>query len=376
MPRLGGGRATLLLSARSEFSVAGDKGRVMARFAPPEATYDHLAITPHEEARLVELNRTGLLDSPREPRFDNIVNLVTQALGVPMAAVTLVDRERAWMKASVGLSGSETPRWQSFCSHAVALNEVLVVQDATLDARFVDNPSVTADPHIRFYAGVPLRTAGGYAIGTLCAVDSSPRQPSEREISMLGSLAALVVEQVELHLAANTDTLTGAMRRGAFLSAGERDLARARRNGSPFLCLFLDADHFKTINDTFGHAAGDEVLKAIVADCTSVIRKSDYIGRLGGEEFCVFLPDASIQSGVEIAERIRAKVAAPRPGATAVTVSVGVAAALPEDVSVDGLVERADRAVYEAKRLGRNRVFAQWAPLEATATPAQRRTTV
>jgi diguanylate cyclase (GGDEF)-like protein len=301
---------------------------------------------------------TGLLDTAPEARFDSIVRLVTQALGVPMAAVTLVDRDRAWMKASAGLSGSETPRWQSFCSHAVALDEVLVVPDATLDARFVDNPSVTADPHIRFYAGIPLRTARGHALGTLCAVDRVPRQPSDREISMLSGLAELVVEQIELRLAANTDTLTGAMQRGAFLSAGERDLARVRRNGSPFLCLFLDVDHFKTINDTFGHATGDKVLKGIVADCGSVLRRSDYVGRMGGEEFCIFLPDASPASAADIAERIRTTIAAPRPDTGAVTVSIGIASALPGDATVESVVDRADRAVYEAKRLGRNRTHA------------------
>lgn len=328
----------------------------MAKAAAQRASYDHLAITPREEARLGELNRTGLLDSPWEQQFDGIVRLVTHALGVPMAAVTLVDRERAWMKASVGLDGSETPRWQSFCSHAVALDEALVVPDATLDARFAGNPSVTGDPHIRFYAGVPLRSARGWALGTLCALDVAPREPTEREISVLRGLGDLVVEQIELHLAANTDTLTGAMRRNAFLSAGDRDLARAQRKGSPFLCLFLDADHFKTINDTFGHAAGDEVLKGIVADCSAVLRRSDYVGRMGGEEFCIFLPDASPARAVEIAERIRRTVAERRVGGASVTVSIGIASALPEDATVESVVHRADQAVYEAKRRGRNRI--------------------
>ena len=175
---------------------------------------------------------------------------------------------------------------------------------------------------------------------------------------MLSGLAELVVEQIELRLAANTDTLTGAMQRGAFLSAGERDLARVRRNGSPFLCLFLDVDHFKTINDTFGHATGDKVLKGIVADCSSVLRRSDYVGRMGGEEFCIFLPDASPASATDIAERIRTTIAAPRPDTGAVTVSIGIASALPGDATVESVVDRADRAVYEAKRLGRNRTHA------------------
>ncbi len=324
---------------------------------PSIPAYDHLAMSPQEEARLVELNKTGLLDTPREPEFDSIVRLVTNALHVPMAAVTLVDRERAWLKASVGLSGSESPRWQSFCSHAVAIGEVLVVPDATLDSRFANNPSVTADPHIRFYAGVPLRTAGGHALGTLCAVDRVPREPSERELSVLSGLADLVVEQIELKLAANTDNLTGAMQRRAFVAAGERDLARARRRGASFVCLFLDADHFKAINDTFGHATGDDVLRRLVSDSSSVIRNCDYIGRLGGEEFCIFLPEASPVDATDIAERIRKKIEeSAREGGPHVTVSIGVAVASPEDEAVESVIKRADQAVYEAKRLGRNRV--------------------
>lgn len=326
--------------------------------ARPFEAHDHLAITPAEDARLVALNKTGLLDTPSDPQFESIVRLVTRALDVPMAAVTLVDRERAWIKASVGLEGSESPRWQSFCSHAVALDEVLVVPDASLDHRFVDNPSVTADPHIRFYAGIPLRAAGGYALGTLCAIDRAPRQPSDRDIDVLKSLADLVVEQIELRLAASTDGLTGAMQRGAFIAAGERDLARARRNGSTLVCLLLDADHFKAINDTFGHAAGDEVLKEIVSACSSVVRKTDYIGRMGGEEFCIFLPDASPASAMQIAERIRTTIASLRPGIAAVTVSIGIATASPQDETVESVVDRADQAVYAAKRLGRNRIHA------------------
>jgi len=324
----------------------------------PSLDYDHLEMSPKEEARLVELNRTGLLDTQPEPEFDNVVRLVTTALSVPMAAVTLVDRERAWLKSSIGLSGSQSPRWQSFCSHAVSLGEALVVPDATRDPRFVDNPQVTADPHIRFYAGIPLKTDEGHALGTLCAIDRVPREPSDREISVLQGLADLVVEQIELRLAANTDGLTGVMQRRAFLSAGERDLARTRRSGAPFICLFLDADHFKQINDTFGHATGDAVLRRIVTDCTSVVRSCDYIGRLGGEEFCVFLPEASPAAAKEIAERIRAKIEQSDHQGPRVTVSIGIAISSPDDQTVESVIKRADEAAYEAKRSGRNRVHA------------------
>jgi len=322
-------------------------------------TYDHLAITTSEEKRLAELERTGLLDTAPEPEFDRIVRLVTSALNVPMASVTLVDRDRQWFKASIGLRSRETPRSESFCSHAVALDTVLIVPDATLDERFLDNPSVVGLPNIRFYLGIPLRTAEGFTLGTLCAMDHVSRAPSDREVAILSGLAELVVEQIELRLAANVDGLTGAMQRRAFLAEAARDFARARRAGRPLGCLLLDADHFKDVNDSFGHAIGDAVLRNIATGCQLVLRESDYLGRLGGEEFCVMLPDAELTDAYAVAERIRQHVAGLRltvgDNGLRVTVSIGVAAIAATDSSVTALIDRADRAMYEAKLGGRNR---------------------
>jgi diguanylate cyclase (GGDEF)-like protein len=334
----------------------------MARSVDPQ-TYDHLDGTPGKEgARLAELKRSALLDSPPEPEFDRIVRLVTSALGVPMAAVTLIDRDRQWFKASIGLKSSETPRSESFCSHVVALDDTLVVPDARTDMRFNDNPSVIGDPYVRFYLGVPLRTASGLTLGSLCAIDNVSREASERDISILSGLADLVVEQIELRLSANTDGLTGAMQRRAFLAEAARDFARARRRDGPFACLLLDVDHFKAINDRFGHAAGDAALRHTVQVCREALRESDYVGRLGGEEFCVALPEATCNDGVEVGERIRRRVAE-HPAAAAgsligLTLSIGVAGIRPDDATVSAVIERADQAMYEAKRAGRNRTLA------------------
>jgi diguanylate cyclase (GGDEF)-like protein len=235
----------------------------------------------------------------------------------------------------------------------------MVVPDARADARFSDNPSVVGDPYVRFYLGVPLRTSGGVTLGSLCAIDNVSREASERDISILSGLADLVVEQIELRLSANTDGLTGAMQRRAFLAEAGRDFARARRRGAPFACLLLDVDHFKTINDRYGHAAGDAALRHIVAVCRSVLRESDYIGRLGGEEFCVMLPDATSDDALRIAERIRHRVAE-QPVATAgdligMTLSIGVTDMGPQDAAVTAMIERADQAMYRSKQAGRNR---------------------
>jgi diguanylate cyclase (GGDEF)-like protein/PAS domain S-box-containing protein len=155
--------------------------------------------TPPDEAERLELLRAlNLLDTPAEPVFDRITRLVAHILNVPIALVSLVDADRQWFKSRVGLEATETPREVAFCAHAITQTAPMIVVDATQDARFEDNPLVTGNPNIRFYAGVPLRSAGGLAIGTLCAIDSKPRQLSADETNILIDLAALVSKEVQL----------------------------------------------------------------------------------------------------------------------------------------------------------------------------------
>ena len=154
---------------------------------------------PSDEAERLELlHALNLLDTPAEPVFDRITRLVAQILDVPIALVSLIDTDRQWFKSRVGLDAIETPREVAFCAHAIMQTAPMIVADATQDARFEDNPLVTGNPNIRFYAGVPLRSAGGLAIGTLCAIDSKPRQLSADETNILIDLAALVSKEVQL----------------------------------------------------------------------------------------------------------------------------------------------------------------------------------
>ncbi len=153
---------------------------------------------PDEVQRLNVLHALNLLDTPAEAVFDRITRLAAQVLNVPIALVSLVDADRQWFKSCVGLDAVETPREVAFCAHAIMQAAPLIVADATQDVRFSANPLVTGDPNIRFYAGVPLRSAGGLAIGTLCAIDSKPRQFSADETNILIDLAALVSKEVQL----------------------------------------------------------------------------------------------------------------------------------------------------------------------------------
>lgn len=153
-------------------------------------------IPPDEAERLQALRDLCLLDTPPEERFDRVVRFAAEQLDVPIALVSLIDGDRQWFKSKVGLETLETGRDVSFCGHAIMQSELFVVEDARLDSRFADNPLVTGDPGVRFYAGAPLRAKNGERIGTLCVIDRVPRTLGTVELAVLESLRALVNETI------------------------------------------------------------------------------------------------------------------------------------------------------------------------------------
>jgi PAS domain S-box-containing protein len=152
----------------------------------------------NEPARLRALAEYDVLDSPPEAEFDTLTRLAAELLGVPIALVSLVDSDRQWFKSRYGLDAPETSREVSFCGHVVEAESPLVVADTLADDRFSDNPLVTGNPRIRFYAGQPLRTSDGFVLGTLCAIDTKPRELSDAQRETLGMLARQVVALLEL----------------------------------------------------------------------------------------------------------------------------------------------------------------------------------
>jgi excisionase family DNA binding protein len=161
------------------------------------ATAPDYPVPVDEARRLAALGASGLLDSDNDDAFDRVTWLASHATSCPMALITLLSAQRQWFKSRVGVDERETARAQAFCSHALMHDAPFVVEDALSDARFADNPMVVGAPYIRFYAGYPVRTADGLALGFLCVLDTEPRRLREREMRALRELAAIASSEVQ-----------------------------------------------------------------------------------------------------------------------------------------------------------------------------------
>jgi diguanylate cyclase (GGDEF)-like protein len=331
--------------------------------AAPPAPGNALSL---EAQRVADLHSYEILDTPAQPQFDRIVNMASTLLKMPISLVTLIDSTRQWFKAQHGIGGCETAREHAMCDHTIRHDDVMVVEDATLDPRFADNPYVLGAPNVRFYAGAPLKTPQGFNLGSLCVIDNEPRHFSEADKKLLRDLAAIVVDELELHRRnidlqrlAETDPLTGAANRRRFFTRAAKEVARSQRYGPPLSVLMIDIDHFKKINDTYGHDIGDKALVATVERLTSSLRPEATLGRLGGEEFAVLLPEADGPAAAAAGERLReavSRIEIEEDGKVIrFTVSIGICALQP-GLTLEDVMNRSDQALYQAKQSGRNRV--------------------
>lgn len=318
-------------------------------------------IPQNEELRLQAVRSYGILDSPPEVNFDTLTRIASQFFNTPAAVIGLMDADRLWFKSQIGLTVPQLDRQIAFCAHAIMRpGEPLVIEDLAQDPRFADNPLVTRTPHLRFYAGAPLIDANGYALGTIAVVDTQPRTFSDIQRSLLSDLSSLVITALDSRHRANllgqmamTDYLTGLGNRAQFERTLNAEIAHAQRTGESFTIFYMDLDDFKAINDTFGHAAGDDVLREVAHRMDKQIRAEDLLARFGGDEFGVFMRNSPNNPAESLAARINDAVSAPITLSTGeqvrVGISVGIARFTSDEDSMDSLLARADQALYQIK---------------------------
>lgn len=251
--------------------------------------------TPANEFRRLETLRSlKLLDTPPEERFDRVTRLAKKVFGTPIALVSLVDADRQWFKSRQGLDATETPRDISFCGHAILDDRVMVVNDATSDERFCDNPLVCGDPDIRFYAGYPISAPDGSRIGTLCIIDSKPREMSADDVGLLKELGRMVEEELIAANMTRNDPVTGLSNRLGFSMVADHLLSFCKRNETPASVLVFHFRNLRAIDDEHGHAEGDRAAVEFAHLLLTSFRDSDVVGRIGMDEFAVLLGGSNL----------------------------------------------------------------------------------
>jgi diguanylate cyclase (GGDEF)-like protein len=310
-----------------------------------------------ETRRLRALTTLCVLDTLPEERFDRVTRLARRTFQVPIALVSLIDRDRQWFKSNQGLPGvCETSREVSFCGHAILYDSAMVVPDARLNPIFSDNPLVTGDPHVRFYAGQPVHGPDGSRVGTLCLIDRKPRQFTEDDRIILADLGAMVDRELALIESATVDELTRLSNRRGFLTVATHVLNLCRRNRLPATVVTFDLDRFKSINDELGHDAGDDVLRRFSRLLHAHFQSADVVARFGGDEFCVLSSDGTAedmqQSLIALQQEFTASTLAERY--PHLSWSAGVAMFEPQTgQTLDELLKLADARMYCAKAEGR-----------------------
>ncbi|MEY4760715.1 MAG: hypothetical protein RLZZ200_571 [Pseudomonadota bacterium] len=247
--------------------------------------------TPINEAqRLKSLHALGLLDTAPDEAFDRLAQLATAAFNVPLAVVSLVDRKRQWFKSRQGLRATETSRDVSFCGHAILGDEPFVVPDAANDSRFQDNPLVTGEPGIRFYAGQPLHAPDGHRIGTLCVLDHRPRDFSARERQLLRELAIRVEREISLRATSAMDPVTQLANRQGFDALVRQALESCRRHGQEACYGMIRLDGASDMGLSLGEAAGHAVLRQFSEHFARAFVNGDILAHCAPGEFRFFTP--------------------------------------------------------------------------------------
>lgn len=312
-------------------------------------------IPEDEKQRMEKLRALKLLDSAPEERFDRLTRMAKRMFGVDISVLSLIDDGRQWFKSKSAEMDipDETSREVSFCGHAILGNDVFVVEDALDDHRFRDNPLVTADPNIRFYAGYPLKVNNGSALGTLCIIDTEPRAFDPEDSQLLKDLGVMAEQEIAALQLATLDELTLISNRRGFADLAKHSLNICRRKGLTASILLFDLNKFKPINDQFGHAEGDRALVVFANIMREVFRQSDVFGRIGGDEFAVLMMDVDADNTQRVIDRFKTEVTTYNKEAARgydIEYSVGyINTSVDDHMTIDDLLAAADKKMYAAK---------------------------
>jgi diguanylate cyclase (GGDEF)-like protein len=316
-----------------------------------------------ELLRLTALHDLDVLDQPRTPELDGLARLAAFVCGTPTAMVNLIDAARQFPAAAYGFEPVESSRLDSMCNTSIQCLDVSYTADAAVDPRWSDNPFVTGVlDRVRLYAAAPLILGGGEVIGTVCAFSGRPQELTRLQLERLRDVAdqAVLVLQLRedaarLGHAATRDHLTGLPNRALFSEALTLAMAKHQRGLATPSVIFLDIDRFKAVNDTYGHAVGDELLRAVAQRLLATVRASDLLARLSGDELVVLSEGASgdVDGAQFLVRRLQQAFAEPFQlscGELWISASVGAATAIAGESPAEVLA-RADAAMYEYKHL-------------------------
>jgi diguanylate cyclase (GGDEF)-like protein len=325
-----------------------------------------------EMERLVAVRSIMSFKNAEMPEL-KVLSQLGGVFGVPRAAVHIIDEDWLHIAEQAGMELSECPRDLSICNRVITRQDVVVISDLTAHPDFRFMPYVKGRPELRSYAGAPIELEPGLIVGAFCLVDTAPRKFSVTEIDSLRRFALLAaallrlqkanftmsLAERELRDAAMTDPLTGFYNRKALEAIVDNQLGAALRANEAFGVLYLDLDGFKTINDTFGHPAGDRVLTEAAGRIRNAVRGEDIVVRMGGDEFAIFIPrpgTAEVLNGQ--ADQLLAAFRKPFDvDGQEVSARLSIGGALAPQAGADRatLLRSVDEALYQAKKSGRDR---------------------